>query len=90
LQYKIGDQLELRIERIVPNGFGIGFADGLTVFTPLTASGDRVRVQIVQLKKRIAFAEIVEVLARAGRAALSIFRYMRRLRFSADDLSGAA
>jgi tRNA/tmRNA/rRNA uracil-C5-methylase (TrmA/RlmC/RlmD family) len=62
LQYKIGDQLELRIERIVPNGFGIGFADGLTVFTPLTASGDCVRVQIVQLKKRIAFAEIVEVL----------------------------
>jgi len=62
LQYKIGDQLELRIERIVPNGFGIGFADGLTVFTPLTAPGDRIRAEIVQLKKRIAFAEIVEVL----------------------------
>ena len=62
MQYKIGDQLELRIERIVPNGFGIGFAEKLTVFTPLTATGDRVRVQIVQLKKRIAFAEIIEVL----------------------------
>ena len=62
MQYKIGDQLELRIERIVPNGFGIGFADGLTVFTPLTAPGDRIRAEIVQLKKRIAFAEIVEVL----------------------------
>jgi 23S rRNA (uracil1939-C5)-methyltransferase len=60
--YKIGDQLELRIERIVPNGFGIGFAEGLTIFTPLTAPGDLVRVTIGQLKKKIAFAEVVEVL----------------------------
>jgi 23S rRNA (uracil1939-C5)-methyltransferase len=62
LQYKIGDQLELRIERIVPNGFGIAFAEALTIFTPLTAPGDSIRAEIVQLKKRIAFAEIVEVL----------------------------
>lgn len=60
--YEIGDQLELRIERIVPNGFGIGFAEKLTVFTPLTAPGDVVCVKITQLKKKIAFAEIIELL----------------------------
>ncbi|MEP6847406.1 MAG: class I SAM-dependent RNA methyltransferase [Acidobacteriota bacterium] len=52
----------LRIERIVPNGYGIGFADGLTVFTPLTAPGDVVEVNITQKKKKIAFAEVVRVL----------------------------
>ncbi|MGH7784155.1 MAG: class I SAM-dependent RNA methyltransferase, partial [Candidatus Binatia bacterium] len=60
--YEIGDHLELRIERIVPNGFGIGFVEKLTVFTPLAAPGDVVRIKIVQLKKKIAFAEIVELL----------------------------
>ena len=54
--------IELKIERIVPRGFGIGFADGLTVFVPLAAAGDRVRVEITQRKKKIAFARIVEVL----------------------------
>lgn len=63
--YRVGDQLEIRIERIVPNGFGMGFAERLTVFTPLTSAGDVVRVQIGQLKKRIAFAEVVEVLERS-------------------------
>ena len=59
---EIGQEFELRVERIVPNGFGISFADGLTVFTPLTAPGDVVRVKVIQLKKKIAFAEIVDVI----------------------------
>ncbi len=57
-----GAQAELTIERIVPRGLGIGFADGLTVLVPLAAAGDRLRVEITQQKKKIAFARIVEVL----------------------------
>ena len=53
--------IELKIERIVPQGLGIGFADGLTVFVPLAAAGDRVRVEVTRRKKKIAFARIVEV-----------------------------
>lgn len=52
---------ELTVERIVPNGFGIGFADGLTFFVALAAPGDRVRVRETQRKGRIVFAEIVEI-----------------------------
>ena len=59
----MGDIVELAIERIVPRGYGIGFADGLTVFVPLSAPGDRLRVQLVNIKKRVAFADIVEVVA---------------------------
>jgi SAM-dependent methyltransferases related to tRNA (uracil-5-)-methyltransferase len=60
--YKIGDELELKIEKIVPRGLGLAFAEGLTVFVPLGAAGDRVRVEIVEMKGRSAFAEITAVL----------------------------
>ena len=46
----------------MPNGFGLGFAEGLTVFVSLAAAGDKVRVRVNQLKGKTAFAEIVEVI----------------------------
>ena len=46
----------------MPNGFGLAFAENLTVFVPLSAKGDRLRVRIKQLKGKTAFAEIVEIL----------------------------
>ena len=44
--YKAGDNLTVKIERIVPRGYGIGFAEGLTVFVALAAEGDVVRVRL--------------------------------------------
>jgi tRNA/tmRNA/rRNA uracil-C5-methylase (TrmA/RlmC/RlmD family) len=60
-KYKIGDELELKIEKIVPRGLGLAFAEGLTVFVPLAAAGDSIRAEIVEIKGRSAFAEIVSV-----------------------------
>ncbi len=54
--------LEVKIEKIVPNGFGLAFAENLTVFVALAAKGDKVLVKIHQLKGKTAFAEIVEIL----------------------------
>ena len=54
--------LEVSIERIVPRGYGIAHADGLTLFVALAVPGDRVKVEIVETKGLIAFAEIVEVI----------------------------
>jgi 23S rRNA (uracil1939-C5)-methyltransferase len=45
----------------VPRGLGIGFAEGLTVFVPLGAPGDRLRVRVDEIKGRTAFAEIVDI-----------------------------
>ncbi len=59
--YKVGDVLDVKVEKIVPRGFGLAFAEKLTVFVPLTAPGDELRVRITELKKRTAFAEIIEV-----------------------------
>jgi tRNA/tmRNA/rRNA uracil-C5-methylase (TrmA/RlmC/RlmD family) len=62
VHYRAGDELELTIEKIVPRGFGMGFAEGLTVMVPLAAVGDVLRSRIREVKKRLAFAEIVAIL----------------------------
>lgn len=56
--YKIGDLLETRIEKIVPGGHGLAFAEGLTLFVDLAVVGERVRVRLRELKGKLAFAEI--------------------------------
>ncbi len=60
-KYTKGDLIEVKIEKIVPRGLGLGFAEGLTVFVPLAAPQDVVKVRIRELKKRTAFADIVEI-----------------------------
>jgi tRNA/tmRNA/rRNA uracil-C5-methylase (TrmA/RlmC/RlmD family) len=54
--------IEVTVEKIVPNGFGLAFAENLTVFVALAAKGDKLRVKIIQKKGKMAFAEIVEIL----------------------------
>ena len=61
-RYKNGEILEVSIEKIVPNGFGLAFAENLTVFVALAVCGDKLRVRINQLKGKTAFAEIVEII----------------------------
>lgn len=46
----------------MPNGYGLGFTDGLTVFVALAAAGDDLRVKLNQIKGKTAFAEIVEII----------------------------
>ena len=60
--YKIGETLEVSVEKIVSNGLGLCFVENLTVFVPLSAKGDKLRVEIRQIKGRTAFAKITEIL----------------------------
>jgi 23S rRNA (uracil1939-C5)-methyltransferase len=60
--YSVGDVLETDIVKIIPNGLGLGFAEKLTLFVPLSVPGDRLKVEIAQIKSRTAFARIVEIL----------------------------
>ncbi|MFN6963717.1 MAG: class I SAM-dependent RNA methyltransferase [Pyrinomonadaceae bacterium] len=59
---KPGDLLEVTIEKIVPGGYGLGFADGMTIFTALAVAGDRLRVEVREVKGRIAFAEVHSII----------------------------
>ncbi len=54
--------IDLTIERIVGDGKGIGFHDGLTVFVPETAPGDRVRATVRSKRGKVVQAELAEVL----------------------------
>jgi 23S rRNA (uracil1939-C5)-methyltransferase len=54
--------LRVKIEKIVPNGFGLAFAENLTVFVALAAPDDELLVKINQKKGKTAFAEIVEII----------------------------
>ncbi len=53
---------EVKIEKIVANGYGLAFAEGLTMFVSLAAVGDVVRVRITKKTGKVAFAEIVEII----------------------------
>jgi 23S rRNA (uracil1939-C5)-methyltransferase len=61
----VGTQLELDIERLAFGGSSIGRHEGMAIFVPFGAPGDRVRVEIVELDKKFARAKLLEVL-RAG------------------------
>lgn len=58
-----GDAVELEVERIAYGGDGVGRADGLVVFVPWTAPGERVRARIVERHPRYARARLEGVLA---------------------------
>ena len=59
---RAGDTLEVSVERVVPGGAGLAHAPGLTVFVPLAAVGDRLRVRVESVRGRALFASVVEVL----------------------------
>src|SRR5438270_8780016 len=56
------DLLEVSVERILPGGLGLAYADGRTVMVALSAPGDRLRVRVDRVKGNVAFASIVEVI----------------------------
>lgn len=60
-----GEAVELDVERIAYGGDGVGRADGLVVFVPWTAPGERVRARIVDRHPRYARARLEGVLAAA-------------------------
>lgn len=62
MDYKIGDAVEVEIKKIVPKGFGLAFLEGLTVFVPLSAPGDKLVVRLAEIKGKTAFAEIEKII----------------------------
>ncbi len=56
-------ELELVIDSLAYQGAGVGRHDGVVVFVPFTAPGDRVRVRAVADRRSYVHAELLEVLA---------------------------
>jgi 23S rRNA (uracil1939-C5)-methyltransferase len=56
------DELELEIEKLIAGGDGLGRWQGVPIFVPRAAPGDRLRVQLVERRASFGRAEIVEIL----------------------------
>lgn len=59
---KKGEDVELTIDSAAYKGKGIGKVDGLAVFVPNTAPGDRVKVRIIKKKKSYREAKLLKII----------------------------
>lgn len=62
-----GDDIELQIETAAYKGKGLAKIDGMAVFVPNTAPGDRVKARIVKKKKSYLEGKLLEVLEEGPR-----------------------
>ena len=63
LSWKSGDQFEVTIEKMSLHGGGVARHEGRVLFIEFAAPGDRLRVELTEVKKNHAFARIKEILA---------------------------
>lgn len=56
------DEIIIEITDMTNEGSGVGKHEGMTVFVPLTAVGDTVRVKILKVKKTYAFAKVSQII----------------------------
>ena len=57
------EELEIEIEKLVAGGEGLGRWQGVPIFVPRSAPGDRLRVRVVERQADYGRGEIVEVLS---------------------------
>jgi len=62
-----GQRLELDITTVAFGGDGIGRVDNFVVFVPFVIGGERVEVEIVDVKRRFATADLVRVITPSPR-----------------------
>lgn len=60
---KKNDIVELSIDAMSSEGSGIGRVDGMAVFVPLTAVGDKIKARIVKVKSNYAYGIVEELLS---------------------------
>ncbi len=62
MQIKIGDIIDIEIEKIVFGGEGIGYIDGMVVFVPMSCIGDKLKVKVISKKKSYLRALIEKII----------------------------
>jgi len=73
----MADELILSIEKLIYGGDGLAHADGNTVFVPFVLPGEEVRANAKSKKKKLIWAELLEVTAPAkerGKAKCAHFQ----------------
>lgn len=62
MSIKKNDIVEILIDAMTSEGNGIGRLDGMVIFVPASAVGDKLKVKILKVKKNYAFGKIEEIL----------------------------
>src|SRR5260370_40976163 len=73
----MADELRLSIEKLIYGGDGLAHADGNTVFVPYVLPGEEVRASTKSQKKKLIWAELLEVTSPAkarGKAKCAHFQ----------------
>lgn len=60
---KKNDIIELEITGLTNEGCGVGKLDGLVIFVPFTAVGDKLKVRIVKVNKSHCYGKLEEIIA---------------------------
>ena len=56
---KVGDELEVTIEAVGEKGDGVAKKDGFVLFVPCTKQGDKVKIRVTRVLRKVGFAEVV-------------------------------
>lgn len=56
---KVGDEVDVEIESVGEKGDGIAKIKGFVIFVPNTKKGDRVKVKITRVLRKVGFADVV-------------------------------
>src|SRR6266850_7855778 len=59
---RVGAEVSVVIERILPGGVGLAHAEERTLFVALAAPGDHLHVRIDQMRGKVAFASILKII----------------------------
>jgi 23S rRNA (uracil1939-C5)-methyltransferase len=73
----MADELRISIEKLIYGGDGLAHADGNTVFVPYVLPGEEVRASAKSKKKKLVWAELLEVISPAkerGKAKCAHFQ----------------
>lgn len=54
-----GQELDVEIEAVGEKGDGIAKVSGFVLFVPQTQKGDKVKVKVTKVLRRVGFAEVV-------------------------------
>jgi predicted RNA-binding protein with TRAM domain len=56
---KVGDELEVTIEAVGEKGDGIAKKEGFVLFVPNTKQGQRCRIRVTKVLRKVGFADVV-------------------------------
>jgi len=56
----VGEEFDVEIETVGEKGDGLAKVKGFVLFVPGTKEGDKVKVRVTKVFRKVGFAEIVE------------------------------